>query len=94
MKTMNQYLDRAMGELNVVNENYSDHNKQLVLREMGIWKGTMQFAAEQLAKGEYEIAMESLEQLKRIAGRLHTAVKNLKQDADKGVPAKKRSFRF
>ena len=87
-------MDLTDKYLNEGNDDYADHNKNLVLREMSIWFDSMKFAHDRLEQGDYDNALKSLDVQKRICGRLHTAVKNLKKDAEKGGITKKRSFSF
>lgn len=88
IEKIDKYLEEAGTD-----DNYADYNKNLVLREITIWFDSMKFAHDQLKQGNYDNALKTLDTQKRISGRLHTAVKNLKQDAEKGV-TKKRKFQF
>jgi len=57
-------------------------NENKVATEIEIWKDTMKFAAEQVRKAEFDNAIDALDKLNRVTGRLLTATKNLKKASE------------
>lgn len=52
-------------------------------QEIQIWADSLKWAAEQTNQGNYENAIKSLEQIKKMSGRLITMVKKLQKDLGK-----------
>lgn len=50
-----------------------------VSQEIKIWADSLAWAADQVKQGEFDNALKSLEQIKKVSGKLITMVKTLKK---------------
>ena len=72
-------------------------NENQVATEIETWKDTMQYAAEQIRKAEFDKAIDALDKVNRVTGKLLTATKNLKKASEQYMKTgeiKKLKFNF